>query len=377
MADLAAILGQAALDRFHATGSLSCGLPAAAYTSPDFLALEFQAVFAAQWVFVGFCHEMAAVGDVCPVQVGDRPVLLVRTKAGEIKAFHNVCRHRCATLVEEAGNVGRLIRCPYHAWVYGLEGDLRSAPHFGGPERHFPDGFDQKSHGLIPVRSATWGDWVFVNLDGAAPDFAIYAKPLMTQMEGLDFAACKPIASIDFGEIKTNWKFLMENFMEPYHVQFLHSSTTDQPLLDHYTIVDGPCLGSAVDVGDDPPDDGPGDKAGATLAVSSRYLTLFPTFVLGWYFPDQMGVYHNVPVAPGITRQRRMLYHTRPESLDDAAVEQIKALWTGVHHEDHWICERLQRGRNSPVAAAGGVLSPHWETPVRRFQELILARCSA
>lgn len=70
-----------------------------------------------------------------------------------------------------------------------------------------------------------------------------------------------------------------------------------------------------------------------------------------------------------------MLYHSRADALPAEEVEAIKALWTGVHKEDHWICERLQQGRRSPVADEGGVLSPHWETPVRRFQEMIVEAC--
>ena len=65
-----------------------------------------------------------------------------------------------------------------------------------------------------------------------------------------------PVATLDFGEVNTNWKALMENFIEPYHVQFVHSSTTEQPLADHFTVVDGTCLGSAVDVAQES-DDGP------------------------------------------------------------------------------------------------------------------------
>ena len=116
--------------------------------------------------------------------------------------------------------------------------------------------------------------------------------PIKRRLEGLSLPEIKPIGSLEFGEVACNWKFLMENFIEPYHVQFLHNNTTAQPLLDHYVIEDGACLGSAVDV--TPPEDA--GSGAIKLDVSSRYLTLFPSFVLGWYFPDQMGVYLNVPV---------------------------------------------------------------------------------
>ena len=92
----------------------------------------------------------------------------------------------------------------------------------------------------------------------------------------------------------------MENFIEPYHVQFVHRTTTNQPLKDHYTIVDDVCLGSAIELDEE-------DKVKGSLSVSSRYLTLFPNFIIGRYFPDQIGVYLNVPVDSGHTQQKRVI----------------------------------------------------------------------
>ena len=172
------------------------------------------------------------------------------------------------------------------------------------------------------------------------------------------------MAVLDFGAIAANWKMIMENFIEPYHVQFVHRTTTSQPLRKHYTIVDGVCLGSAIDLDEEKGTDG-------SLAVSSRYLTLFPNFILGRYFPDQIGVYLNVPAGPGEMRQKRAIYTISEKDLSAEEVENLRTLWWNVHKEDHAICERMQLGRQSPVAAAGGVLSPKWEDSVRAFQELV------
>ena len=310
---------------------------------------------------------METAGDVVPVTVAGKPVLLVRSERGQIKAFHNVCRHRCAKLVDEPANVGRFVRCPYHTWAYNLDGELRATPHFGGPNCHVPDGFDPAEHGLKPVRIAVWHDWVFVDLGGEAPAFEDYVAPLADRFSDLDLDNVTPIATIDFGEVNANWKFLMENFIEPYHVQFVHHETTQQPLTDHYTVVDEHCLGSAVDISGE----GDDDRAD-TLSVTSRYLTLFPNFVVGRYFPDQLGVHLNVPVAAGRTCQRRVIYLTDGRSASAQEAEALKDLWYRVHKEDHAITERLQKGRASDVAEDGGLLSPYWEAPVRKFQELVV-----
>lgn len=346
------------------TGSPAHGLPAKAYTDEAFFEAECDSVLSRNWVCVGFAHELKEQGDAIPVTVAGRPLLLVRNGEGTIAGFHNVCRHRCLTLVDEPKNVGKLIRCPYHAWAYDLSGRLRASPHFGGMDDPQPEGFDPAEHGLRPVRLVVWHDWIFVNPDGNAPEFEDYAAPLIKRLDGMDFAKVQPIATLDFGEVRTNWKFIMENFIEPYHVQFVHASTTDQPLGDHYTIVDGVCLGSAVDLEQE-------SGSSGSLGVSSRYLTLFPNFIVGRYFPDQMGVYLNVPLGAGRTAQRRALYTTEGQGLSEAEIEGLKTLWWDVHKEDHEMCERLQLGRASPVAENGGVLSPHWEDSVRAFQELV------
>lgn len=340
------------------------GLPAGAYTEEKFWKTECDTVLSQSWVFVGFVHELVKSGDVTPVMVAGKPLFLVKSKTGEIAVFHNVCRHRCLKLVDQPMNVGKLIRCPYHAWAYSLDGSLIASPHFGGINQHKTDGFDPTKHGLKPVRVAIWQDWIFVNLDGNAPSFEDYAAPLINRLSGIDFDKVRPVATLDFGEIATNWKFLMENFIEPYHVQFVHPKTTSQPLRNHSTIVDGVCLGSAVDLDEEI---GTSDS----LAVSSRYLTLFPNFIIGRYFPDQIGVYLSVPLGAGCTAQRRVIYTTEGQELTGAEIEGLKALWWDVHKEDHAICERMQLGRNSPVADDGGVLSPYWEDSVRAFQELV------
>ena len=364
---LQSILGAETLAAFEARGPLFSGLPGAAYTSEAFLALENERIFTDSWVFAGFAHELPRAGDVAPVTVAGRPLLLVRDAELRTRAFHNVCRHRNLKLVDAPGNAGRAIRCPYHSWTYGLDGTLHVTPYFGGREpRAVPPGFDRGRHGLVPVRSATWYDWIFVNLNGAAPPLEEVLAPLRNRLEGVDLTRLHHIATIDFGEVAANWKLLLENFIEPYHVQFVHATTTEQPLTDHYTVNDSGCLGCAVDVS--------GEAAREdTLSADSRYLTLFPNFVFGLYFPDQIGVQLNVPLAPGRTLQRRAIYSLDPESRLNAQAEQLVELWSGVHAEDHAMLERLQQGRASELAAGGGVLSPVWEDAVRSFQERVVS----
>ncbi|MEQ8665102.1 MAG: aromatic ring-hydroxylating dioxygenase subunit alpha [Rhodospirillales bacterium] len=346
------------------------GLPSSAYCDEEFWNAECATVFTDNWVCAGFAHEIPRAGDAFPTTVAGQPIVLVRDHDNQIGAFHNVCRHRCLKLVDEARNVGKLIRCPYHAWAYDLKGALRAFPSFGGPGDAKAEGFEPAAHGLVPVRCHVWHDWIFVNVGGKAPDFDAYAASLQARLSDVDLTHLMPLTTLDFGIVETNWKFIMENFIEPYHVQFVHRGTTDQPLDKHATFIDGNCLGSTVDLDAE-------NTGTSSLAVSSRYLTLFPNFILGTYFPNQIGVYLNVPLGPGRTAQKRAIYQTHGERPDAVGIEALGKLWWNVHKEDHAICERMQQGRASVVARDGGVLSSCWEDSVRAFQELVAVNTSA
>ena len=341
------------------------GLNSNAYTEEKFWSKECSTIFLKNWVFAGFAHELNNSGDVIPISIAKNPILLTKNKNGEINAFHNVCSHRCLKLVNESKNVKDIITCPYHAWCYDLDGKLISSPHFGGTNNHKPDGFHYKDHGLKSIRIKVWHDWIFINLDNKAPSFEKYAGPLIKQLKDINLKKIVPVASLNFGTIFSNWKFLIENFIEPYHVQFVHKDTTSQPLKDHYTIVEGISYGSGVDLKEE-------NTSGDNLSVSSRYLSLFPNFIIGTYFPGQIGVYLNNPINPGQTEQKRIIYTTEGHPLTKAQIKKQKNLWWKVHKEDHEICERLQLGRSSPASKKGGLLSPHWENSVRAFQQIVI-----
>ena len=147
--------------------------------------------------------------------------------------------------------------------------------------------------------------------------------------------------------------------------QFVHRKTTSQPLKDHYTIVEGLCYGSGVDLNEE-------DTSSGTLAVSSKYLSLFPNFIIGTYYPNQIGVYLNIPISPSETSQKRIIYTTNGKIMTKEESDLAKKIWWSVHKEDHEICERLQLGRSSPISKDGGLLSPHWENSVRAFQKIVI-----
>ena len=99
-------------------------------------------------------------------------------------------------------------------------------------------------------------------------------------------------------------------------------------------------------------------------------------FIIGTYYPGQIGVHLNLPIEPGITHQKRIIYTTEGNNLTKNQIKGVRDLWWKVHKEDHEICERLQLGRSSPVSKNGGLLSPHWENSVRAFQQIMIKSMS-
>ena len=143
-------------------------LPNAAYTDSALFKLEQNSLFKKTWVFAAFAHKLHTVGDLLPVEVAGQPILLAKSDETAIRAFHNVCRHRGALLVDQWKSKCRSIVCPNHSWSYSLSGELLARPHFFGGDKHDVNPVQCQQSNLIEIRCETWNDWVFINLDGNA-----------------------------------------------------------------------------------------------------------------------------------------------------------------------------------------------------------------
>ena len=160
------ILGIEAIEALKRPVAEARGLPTAAYTSEEFYQLERERLFPRTWMGVAFAHEIPDPGDAIPVTVAGLPVILLRDKKGEIRGFHNVCRHRAALVLPEPAKGLSSLRCPYHFWTYGLDGKLKVTPYWDGTKDAKEGGVDKSKNGLVPIRCGVWHDIIFVNLEG-------------------------------------------------------------------------------------------------------------------------------------------------------------------------------------------------------------------
>jgi phenylpropionate dioxygenase-like ring-hydroxylating dioxygenase large terminal subunit len=196
------------------------GLPAALYTSDERFELEQHRLFPRTWIGIAFDTDVMAPGDAIPLTICGRPLILVRGDDGVVQVLHNVCRHR-ATIVLEAPATGlSTFKCPYHVWVYGIDGALKATPFWDGTADSRRCPVDAANNGLSPVRSGVWNHVVFVNLDGNAVPLEMYLAPLAAEQDHLDLAATE-LGHRRSWQFKANWKLVMEN-REVYRHVWVH-----------------------------------------------------------------------------------------------------------------------------------------------------------
>ena len=172
------VLGKEAIKNLRMPIETARGLPAAAYTGEAFFELERTRLFPRTWISVAFAHEVPKPGDAVPITAAGVPLILLRDAAGRVRVFHNVCPHRASTVLREPVSGQKRLQCPYHCWTFELDGRLVATPYWDGTKDARDAGLDREARGLVPVSTGVWHGTVFVNLDGKAPPFEEYMRPL-------------------------------------------------------------------------------------------------------------------------------------------------------------------------------------------------------
>ena len=340
-------------------------LPYDWYADPVVLRHEQEAVFDRCWQYAARVDQVGEPGRIATASAGSLPVVLTRARDGELRAFRNVCRHRGHPLC--TGDASReSIQCPYHAWTYGLDGELRSAPR---ADRE--PGFDRAGLGLVPVAVDTWGPFVFVNPDvGADPlGEALGVLPELLAESGVDVDGLRFHTRLEAEEYACNWKVAVENFLECYHCQVAH-----------------PTFAKAIDVSADgyglrtdrlvatqlgPPRDGGGGVYDASGSIErGQFHVLFPSTVLN-VMPGRQNLSIGPILPRGAERTYRFLDYFVGDDADEAWLADFLALDEAVGAEDRVLVENVQRGIASG-ALEHGVLMPESEQLIAWFQSLVV-----
>jgi choline monooxygenase len=195
-------------------------LPYTWYVDDEVLARERELLFARAWQYAGHSGQVAEPGSYFTTRSGDVPVVVVRDRDGELRAFVNVCRHRGAEVVSGEGSCTTL-QCHYHAWTYGLDGALRAAPRADGD-------LDRSELGLLPAQVDSWGPFLFVNADAEAAPLTetLGDLPELIRAGGIDVDALVFHSRAPYS-LAANWKVAVENYLECYHCAVAHPGFSD------------------------------------------------------------------------------------------------------------------------------------------------------
>jgi phenylpropionate dioxygenase-like ring-hydroxylating dioxygenase large terminal subunit len=358
LARLEQVLETAAADAFTMPGEFYC--------SEDFLELEREQLFRRKWICLGREEEIPEVGDYFATDLVAEPVILVRTAVNTVKALSNVCRHRAMPLLQGAGNASRLT-CPYHAWTYDLHGQLQRAP---GVDDHHADFI--RDCKLPQFKCETWHGFIFVNLDADAESFtaSVTARELEPMVKNMHIEDMRLIYS-DTQEWDANWKCLVENFLEGYHLSSVHRKT-----LHPYTPTR---LSRHFDAGDDYfgfysyyPDDAP-SRGGAHPDVTaeekkrSLMLGIAPGSVFG---VSGFKVTYNLiqPVSATRLRTKIGMIGIPPQSEEEERAAQAgRDLFTRTFAEDKIQLANVMRGLQSRAYAPSVLAIPDYEGVIWDF----------
>lgn len=371
------MLTEAQLQQIRQPLATAIGLPGYAYRDPAFLAHELDRIFGRMWFSIGHGARVPAKGDVMPVQVGDTPLLIARGLDGALRVFHNVCRHRGLKLIERPQRQAHgSIVCPYHGWTYRLDGRCAAIPYWNrATGENLQPGTDA-GYDLAEVRSQVWLDLIFVDLSGSAPPFEDFIAPLD---QALQASKIPELACMQTWESVTpgNWKVVIENFMDPYHLSFVHPQAGSiKSAAEHQNYALTPDLWGAdylnatrtrrrLNTAAPLPDISGLSEA---LGPNSKAAIIFPNTLL-YMYPSWIGLRTVIPLTADSCYQAHLTYISKDGEAEEFA-ETRRLFKEGslvINDQDLPIISRVQATRASAVADRSRFV-PDWDVRSHRFQ---------
>ena len=348
----------------------SMSLHADAYTEPRWHEIEQREVFARTWQWVGHVGSLREPGSYTALQVAGMPVAVVRGHDGELRAFYNVCQHRAHELLSGSGRTDSIV-CGYHGWTYELTGRLARA-------RRTADvtGFDPSSICLSEVQAEEFGGFVYVNLDPGAGALAEQSGGLGAEIAqwAPDVEDLTHVRRIRY-DIASNWKNVVDNFLECYHCHVAHPDFVTLVEMDTYQVTTQGIYSSHM--------------ARAGNSANSAYDVARSTvkdLAVWWLWPNtclmrypgraNFSIMQMVPAGPERTRET-IDFYLETDELTEADIESIRYIDEVLQPEDIALVESVQRGMRTPAFTQGRLVcdptgSGLSEHGVHHFQGLVL-----
>ncbi len=354
-------------------------MPAWIYSHPELARLEHERILRPSWQIVCHVNSIPKAGDFVTLEMGPDSVVVIRDKEGQIQAFHNVCRHRGARMLDGAGKCQGTITCPYHGWSYRFDGGLIGVP----SKETFAD-LDRNALGLLPVRTDTFLGFVFVCLAGNPPSPREMFGPLAEEFAPYRLEECQPLSAITTEVWNVDWKLAMDNYLESYHVPIGHPGLARMftPDYEDQRGVPGVARGISwlkeqkssrwaermytkhiADVATHLPEEN---------RRCWRFYSMLPNLGID-LFPDQVDFFQVLPGGPGRTIIRGATFALPDDRREMRLMRYLGSrLNTQVNAEDRWLCERVAQGLRSPTYTPGPLSD--LEAWMGEFHELLRAR---
>jgi phenylpropionate dioxygenase-like ring-hydroxylating dioxygenase large terminal subunit len=334
-------------------------LPAWIYRDTEFFEREKQAIFRNAWQLVCHVSDVPRAGDFHTFEFFGESVLVLRAEDGSIRAFHNVCRHRAARLLDgPSGHCGRRITCPYHAWSYALDGRL-----VGVPNRESFKGLDTARHGLATLDHEVFLGFIFVRFAPGLPSVREMAAPYLHELTPYRMEELVPLGRVTLRPRAVNWKNVADNFSDGMHINVAHPGLT-RLFGRGYGIEARPWIDKMSGTLRDTPSSNWSERLYQQLLPQVPYLPperqrlwtyfkLWPNVALDIY-PDQIDFMQFLPVSPTETLVREIAYVHPDARREMRAARYLNwRINRRVSLEDKALIERVQAGMASSSYSVG------------------------
>lgn len=351
-------------------------IPAPWYTNKHFYDLELKTVFARSWQFAARSEQLSEPGRYVSTEIAGEPIVVVRGNDEILRGFFNVCRHHAATVMTEPEGSANQLRCPYHGWTYGLDGQLKGTPDFVGVCN-----FERAANGLVPIETANWESWVFAKIErgtGVSPVDVSLAACLGTTL--IDQIGALGLNSLHWMERRhytfdCNWKVFVDNYLDGgYHVPYLHKGLDSVLDYSKYRIENGErfCLqwSPIVSLGAE------AETGAVRKGERALYYWIYPNFMIN-YYDGLMDT--NLVIPRGVDKTEVIFDFYFPDVTDAAERTRNRAsieVGQRIQDEDVAICKSVQRGLSSRAYQAGR-LSVRREAGEHLFHRLLHADLKA
>jgi phenylpropionate dioxygenase-like ring-hydroxylating dioxygenase large terminal subunit len=362
------------------TSAAPRALPAWTYNHPEMTRLEYERILRPSWQIIGHVNSIPQAGDYLSVDLGGDSVIAVRDSHGEIKVFHNVCRHRGARLLVGEGNCPGAISCPYHGWSYRLSGEL-----MGIPKRETFPAVERAELGLKPVRSQVMLGFVFVCLAGDPPPLERLWSGLLAELAPHRFEDMVPLGPFYIEHWDADWKVAMDNYLESYHVPVGHPGLNRMFTPDYDDQLNLPAgVTRGISWMRERPSPQWSERmyqqrvGGLSEALPEAhrrrwsFYSMLPNLGVD-VFPDQMDFFQVLPRGPGKCAIRGGSFGHKDARREMRVVRYLATrINRQIQREDRFLCERVQQGLASPSYEPGPL--SRLENCMLEFHDLLRER---